>query len=208
MKVGIEFRNEIWRDIFRYYVCLASQKEFTRFIAVTILRRSIVFLLSCTALFDVAISVLFGCRSTPVIRIIAGKQGGWPLGGSVYACCGAFNKAETIKPVFFGALVKLLLKATTSLMSVRLHGTVPLPEGFLWNSVLSIFNKICCHDPFVVKMGKDNALCEDLRIFMIPDRYQCFKFRCCSLWGTSWSRYRLGIEHDQLYIFASTISRR
>ena len=93
-------------------------------------------------------------------------------------------------------------------MSVRLHGTMPLPEGFLWNSILGVFNKICCHDPFVVKMGKDNALCEDLRIFMISDRYQCFKFRYCSLWGTSWSRYRLGIEHGQLYIFANTISRR
>ena len=88
-------------------------------------------------------------------------------------------------------------------MSVRLYGTVPLPEGVLWN-----FNKMCCHDPFVVKMGKDNALCEDLHIFIISDRYQCFKFRYCSLWGTSWSRYRIGIEHDQLYIFANTISRR
>lgn len=36
--------------------------------------------LSCTALFDVPISVLlFGCRSTPIIRIMAGRQGGWPL---------------------------------------------------------------------------------------------------------------------------------
>jgi len=40
-------------------------------------------------------------------------------------------------------------------------------------------------------MGKGNALCEDLRIFMISDRNQCFKFRYCSLWGTSWSRCRL-----------------
>jgi hypothetical protein len=90
------------------------------------------FFLSCTALFDVPISVLlFGCRPTPIIRIIAGNQGEWPLRGSVYGRCGAFNEAGTIKPVFFGVLVKLLLKATTSLMSVRLHGTVPLAEGFL-----------------------------------------------------------------------------
>jgi hypothetical protein len=91
-------------------------------------------------------------------------------------------------------------------MSVCLHGTVPLPEGFLWNSILVIFNKICCHNPFVVKMGKGNALCEGLRIFMIYDRNQCFRFRY-SLWGTSWSRCRLEIEHYQLYVFAITISR-
>jgi len=50
--------------------------------------------------------------------------------GSIYGYCGAFNEAGTIKPFFF-ALVKLLLKATISLMSVRLQGTLPLPEGFL-----------------------------------------------------------------------------
>ena len=60
------------------------------------------FFLSCTALFDVPISVLlFGCRSTPIIRIIAGKQCGWQLDGSVYGCCGVFNEAGTIKPFFF-----------------------------------------------------------------------------------------------------------
>jgi len=49
----------------------------------------------------------------------------------VYGFCGAFIEDGTIKPVFFGALIKLFLKANTSLMSVRLHGTMPLPEGFL-----------------------------------------------------------------------------
>lgn len=155
---------------------MASQKEFARFIAVTILCRSRVFL-SCTALFDVPISVLlFGCRSTPIIRIIAGKQCGWPLDGSVYGCCGAFNKAETIKPVFFGALVKLLLKATTSLMSVRLHGTVPLSVGFLWKFVATI------------------------RLWLKWEKITRYVKTCVYLWYLT--------EHDQLCIFANTISWR
>lgn len=33
----------------------------------------------------------------------------------------------------------------------------------------------------MVKMGKDNALCEDLRIFMISDRYQCLGIALCEV---------------------------
>jgi hypothetical protein len=55
-------------------------------------------------------------------------------------------------------------------MYFRSHvsGRIP-PDGFSWNFIIQIFNKIGRYIPILIKIGENN-LHEDLPIFMISRR--------------------------------------